>query len=179
MRMPCPFNPQGVAGVLLVSDNPQVYQRRLLYRREFYVSGKPVMYVTSQLADKLLASSGSSLKDLQTQAERLHPGQAFLTSPGADVHMQINAVSGGDRVEKMYNVIGYIPGSDAQGGLDANVIMVGAYYDGVGTGPDGTLYPGANDNASGVAAMLEMARRTQKQPIPTEADGGVRGLGRG
>jgi Zn-dependent M28 family amino/carboxypeptidase len=36
--------------------------------------------------------------------------------------------------------------------------MVHAYYDGLGVGPDGTFYPGANDNASGVAAMLEMAR---------------------
>jgi hypothetical protein len=36
--------------------------------------------------------------------------------------------------------------------------MVHAYYDGLGVGPDGILYPGANDNASGVAAMLEMAR---------------------
>jgi len=38
------------------------------------------------------------------------------------------------------------------------VIMVGAYYDGVGTDPRGVLYPGANDNASGVALMLELAR---------------------
>lgn len=159
-----PFNPQGFAGILLVSDNPQVYQRRLLYRSEFYRSGKPVMYITSQVADRLLSSSGSSLKDLQTQAERLHPGQAYLTAPGANVHMQINAISGGDRTEKMYNIIGYIPGSDAQGRLDANVIMVSAYYDGVGTGPNGAFYPGANDNASGVAAMLEMARVLKNSP---------------
>jgi aminopeptidase YwaD len=38
------------------------------------------------------------------------------------------------------------------------VVMISAYYDGLGTGPDGTIYPGANDNASGVAAMLEIAR---------------------
>ena len=36
--------------------------------------------------------------------------------------------------------------------------MISAYYDGLGTGSDGTVYPGANDNASGVAAMLEIAR---------------------
>jgi len=42
--------------------------------------------------------------------------------------------------------------------LDSQVIIVSAYYDGLGVGPDGTLYPGANDNASGVATMLEIAR---------------------
>jgi ABC-type dipeptide/oligopeptide/nickel transport system permease component len=159
-----PFNPQTFAGVLLVSDNPQIYQRRLLYRSEFYRFGKPVLYITSKVAEQLLGPSGNSLEDLQAQAQRLHPGQAYLTAPGASVHMEINAVSGGDRTEKTYNVIGYIPGSDAQGGLDANVIMVSAYYDGVGTGPDGTLYPGANDNASGVAAVLEMARVLKNSP---------------
>jgi len=42
--------------------------------------------------------------------------------------------------------------------MDSQVIVVSAYYDGLGVGPDGRLYPGANDNASGVAAMLEIAR---------------------
>ena len=43
-------------------------------------------------------------------------------------------------------------------GTESQVIIVSAYYDGLGTGPDGTLYPGANDNASGVATLLELAR---------------------
>jgi aminopeptidase YwaD len=41
---------------------------------------------------------------------------------------------------------------------------VAAYFDGLGVGPDGTLYPSANDNASGVAAMLEMARLLKESP---------------
>jgi len=36
--------------------------------------------------------------------------------------------------------------------------MVLAHYDGQGRGLDGTLYPGANANASGVVVMLEVAR---------------------
>ncbi len=48
--------------------------------------------------------------------------------------------------------------------LDSQVILISAYYDGLGMGPDGTLYPGANDNASGVAAMLEMARVLKASP---------------
>jgi hypothetical protein len=64
------------------------------------------------------------------------------------------------------------------------VIIVSAYYDGLGTGPDGRLYPGANDNASGVASMLEMARILMDTPTPPKKtiifvawSGGERGNG--
>ena len=49
-------------------------------------------------------------------------------------------------------------------GMDSEVVMVSAYYDGLGVGPDGTLYPGANDNASGVATLLELARALKDSP---------------
>jgi hypothetical protein len=55
-------------------------------------------------------------------------------------------------------VIGVYPGVGSVAGLDTQVIIVSAYYDGLGIGPDGTFYSGANDNASGVAMLLEMAR---------------------
>jgi hypothetical protein len=69
-------------------------------------------------------------------------------------------------------IIGFIAGTGAQeevtpGVLLSNqVILVSAYYDGVGMGLDGTLYPGANDNASGVATMLEIARVLKGAPYP-------------
>lgn len=37
-------------------------------------------------------------------------------------------------------------------------IIIGAHYDAQGAGWDGTIYPGADDNASGVAALMELAR---------------------
>jgi peptidase M28-like protein len=51
------------------------------------------------------------------------------------------------------NVIGRIDGSDPGSGT----IVVTAHYDHLGI-RDGTLYPGADDNASGVAALLAAAR---------------------
>jgi hypothetical protein len=48
--------------------------------------------------------------------------------------------------------------------MDSQVSMVSAYYDGLGVGPDGTFYPGANDNASGVATLLELARLMKESP---------------
>ena len=55
-----------------------------------------------------------------------------------------------------YNVVGAISGAE----LNAGAVIVGAHYDSIGTPRDsGDAYaPGANDNGSGVAAVLELAR---------------------
>jgi hypothetical protein len=62
-----------------------------------------------------------------------------------------------------YNVIGILPGSDAV--LKNEAIVIGAHYDHLGKGGTGSLaansteiHHGADDNASGVAGMLELAR---------------------
>src|SRR5262249_44607492 len=61
------------------------------------------------------------------------------------------------------NVIGVLPGTNPA--LNGQALIVSAHYDHLGFGwPDaragakGQLYPGADDNASGVAVMLELAR---------------------
>ena len=51
------------------------------------------------------------------------------------------------------NVIGWLPGRDPT----APWILVGAHVDHLGVDDRGQLYPGADDNASGVAAMLGVA----------------------
>jgi ABC-type dipeptide/oligopeptide/nickel transport system permease component len=149
----------GVAGILILSDDPQDYARKLLYNGEGSYGGRqPVMYVTSQVAEQILASGNVRPADFFKQASNLGPGEAAVSNPGASVHMAILPEMKADYNENYYNVIGYIPGADALGGLDSQVVMISAYYDGLGLGPEGTIYPGANDNASGVAAMLEIAR---------------------
>lgn len=61
------------------------------------------------------------------------------------------------------NVIGVLTGSDPK--LKDEVIVLGAHYDHLGLGGEGSLAPksgeihhGADDNASGTAALLELAR---------------------
>jgi hypothetical protein len=51
-------------------------------------------------------------------------------------------------------LIGYLPGSDPK--LRAEAVMLGAHLDHLGM-HRGRLHPGADDNASGVAALIEMA----------------------
>src|SRR5690606_34604431 len=60
---------------------------------------------------------------------------------------------------KAFNVIGFIEGSDPQ--LKKEVIILGAHYDHIGFGKaveNDSIANGANDDATGTAAVLEMAR---------------------
>jgi ABC-type dipeptide/oligopeptide/nickel transport system permease subunit len=167
------INYTAAAGTLIVSDDPAVMQKKLLFaEKQTSQRDGPVMVITPTLADRLLTTAGSSLAELKDMQNRLNTGEVAVTGAGATVSLTIPLDGGFDQApdEGYFNVIGYIPGTGAQmasqggRGLDSQVIMVAAYFDGPGVGPDGTLYPGANDNASGVAAMLEMARVLKESP---------------
>jgi hypothetical protein len=78
--------------------------------------------------------------------------QAFTLESGPD-----------GRAQELANVIGYIPGSRPD--WKDQAVIVSAHYDHLGRGwPDaaagekGRIHPGADDNASGVAVLLELAR---------------------
>jgi len=63
--------------------------------------------------------------------------------------------------KKSQNVIGYIPGTEHPD----SIIILSAHYDHLGMMGDKTYFPGANDNASGVAMLLNLAKHyTQKEP---------------
>src|SRR5205823_6983085 len=69
-----------------------------------------------------------------------------------------------NRIESpSFNVVGILPGTDPK--LKNEAIVIGAHYDHLGRGGEGSLAPregeihhGADDNASGTAGMLELAR---------------------
>jgi aminopeptidase YwaD len=58
------------------------------------------------------------------------------------------------------NAIGFLPGTDP----NAGVILLTAHLDHLGKRPDGTIMHGADDDASGVAAVVELARTLSSQP---------------
>ena len=62
--------------------------------------------------------------------------------------------------EDAFNVLGLLPGTSDE------VVMVTAHYDHVGEAPQGDdrIFNGANDNASGVAAMLSLAHALARAP---------------
>ena len=82
----------------------------------------------------------------------------------------------GPRTFNGINVLGLIPGTR----VGDRYIVVSAHYDHVGVN-DGQIYNGADDNASGVATMLELARRLKAEApehsvIFVAFDGEERGL---
>ena len=88
--------------------------------------------------------------------------------PGGDEpqsYIQAWQARGGEpaRTVMLKNIVGIIPGQRAA--WDGQSVVVGAHYDHLGFGwPDthqddrGKIHPGADDNASGVAVLLELAR---------------------
>nr|ANY58058.1 Peptidase M28 [uncultured bacterium] len=58
------------------------------------------------------------------------------------------------------NVIAKLPGKDPA--LASEVIIIGAHIDHLGVRDDGAVYGGADDNASGAAIVLELARMFQR-----------------
>lgn len=69
------------------------------------------------------------------------------------------------------NVIGYVSGSNSE--MSDEYIVVGAHFDHLGWGPENSRYEGtepaihhgADDNASGTAAMMELARIVSEKPL--------------
>jgi hypothetical protein len=152
-----------VSGILVVADESYSLQRKDVYPfqpalRET-TQDAPVMVITPDVADQLLATAGGSLADLDRMAASVGPGEMLMSNPGVSLRMSVLPERTEDLTQEFYtHVIGTYPGVGDVAGLDSQVIIVSAYYDGLGVGPDGTVYSGANDNASGVAMMLEVAR---------------------
>lgn len=117
-------------------------------------AGLPVVVISRQAADRLLKASGSSL----SQLEETTTSRALTT--------EINLTTDVVRSEvAAYNVIGMLEGSDPV--LKKEVIIIGAHYDHLGRGGEGSgslartsgeIHHGADDNASGTAGVLELAR---------------------
>ena len=104
-------------------------------------------------------------------------GQAagdYLADRFAQLQVQPAGVGGGffqPFGDNYRNLLVLLPGSDAE--LRDQVIVVGAHYDHVGygteynsRGPVGEVHNGADDNASGTSALLELAEAFARLPQP-------------
>ena len=127
---------------------------RLTYDNSAGDAGLPVIVFAREAADKLLQPSRLSLSQLEQS-----PAGQTLTG---DVSLTTDVVRNDTPA---YNVIGMIEGSDPI--LKKEVIIVGAHYDHLGRGGEGSgslaprggdIHYGADDNASGTAGVLELAR---------------------
>jgi hypothetical protein len=74
---------------------------------------------------------------------------------GQVMNMVVNAVFDPDAPSQ--NVLGVIPSTDPE--ISNEVVIVSSHYDHEGVAPTGEVYPGADDNASGTAVMMEIAKQ--------------------
>lgn len=84
--------------------------------------------------------------------------QPFTLPAGKGGSGRYTAGTGVKIEKKGHNVVGYLP----SGRKNAPYVIVGAHFDHLGI-IDGKVYPGADDNASGVTALLELARMFGKR----------------
>lgn len=77
---------------------------------------------------------------------------ALTARPGARVRLRVSLAR---EERRAVNVVGVLPGRDP--GRAGEAITVGAHYDHLGR-VEGTVHPGADDNASGTAVVLGLAR---------------------
>jgi hypothetical protein len=110
-----------------------------------------MVLIHRQVADQLLASSGKDLKELQLEIDRNLAPQSFLLE-GTSVKIELSMKTTDLEV---FNVFGLIEGSDPA--LKDEVVIYMAHYDHLGTDGQGGVLNGADDNASGTVALIEIA----------------------
>jgi peptide/nickel transport system permease protein len=155
----------GATGVIFVAqeDRPVI---RGSYIAAFEKDTLPVITVSEAVADELIAPAGKRIGDLRKTLEerrrradlrpstkRIVPEPLSFDTP---TRVRFTVPLGPtDRITGM-NVVGMLPGTDAS--RASKFLVVGGHLDGVGTDPDGAVFPAANDNASGPAVTIEVAR---------------------
>jgi Zn-dependent M28 family amino/carboxypeptidase len=106
-------------------------------------AGIPVVRMSEAAGRALVAADGGSGTP-GTQASRELTGATMTLT-----------FTGDEQLVPSRNVIGMIPGSDPA--LAREAVVIGAHFDHLGRS-GGTVHPGADDNASGTAALLEIAK---------------------
>lgn len=152
----------GAVGVILV--NPAMHhddEGLISFRSAFPFGSKlPLMQVTNAVAESMLKDAHQAdLKTLESRIDSdLKPESTQLNDVSAKLAFGIHRTEA-----QVENVAALLPG---QGPHANEYVVIGAHYDHLGHGGPGSMAPwshgihhGADDNASGTAAMLELADR--------------------
>jgi Zn-dependent M28 family amino/carboxypeptidase len=148
----------GAAGIIFVSNYPESTDLPQLYNNEPYRDvGIPAIFLKRNVVEKVfpnfnLENAQRSI-DLNEAPRSMDIRESEMT---LTVNIQRNEIG-------VKNVGGYIPGSD-------EIIIIGGHYDHLGFGQMGStdsergVHNGADDNASGIAELIELARIMATDP---------------
>ena len=120
-------------------------------------AGILMVHIRNAVAEKWFAEAGKSLNDIQAEINQGPQPQSFPFPESMTVSIDVDIER---RHATVHNVAGYLPGKIGE------YIVIGAHYDHLGLGDQSSLAPskigeihhGADDNASGTAGLMELAR---------------------
>ena len=112
--------------------------------------------------EKWFTDSGKDLAQIEQAIDRDLKPESFQFSGAVKVEAAVDVTRA---VKTVHNVVAYIPGETGE------YVILGAHYDHLGLGGQyslapsqtGTVHPGADDNASGTAGVIELARAFSRQ----------------
>jgi hypothetical protein len=134
----------------------------------------PPEYVPEQMLDHILSLASPRMQGRGLGSAGLNQAANYIAEQFAAAGLQTvdgsylqrwqTNVAEQGRLE-LVNIVGMIPGANEQ--FSHQPLVVGAHYDHLGIDPEsGEFYPGADDNASGIAVMLEVASKLSRAFTP-------------
>lgn len=122
-------------------------------------------FIAASFKNAGLLPGGDAGDFFQAWEAALTPGKKLIDPSSPECRTGCRTYSG-------RNVIAVLPGTKKE--LSGQSVVIGAHYDSLGTGTQpgrsgdkGNVYPGADDNASGVAVLLELARVLKETSAPS------------
>lgn len=146
VSLPNEKNPQPTIGSTLHGEGHQ--QERI-----------PMLHISLDAANQILNKTGYTISQLQTLIDSTKKPFPLNTSSIVDLQNTVRYKLSAETE----NLIGMIEGCDST--LKHQYVLIGAHLDHVGQQAGEIYFPGANDNASGSAAVLEIARTFVKEKI--------------
>lgn len=143
----------GAKGIIFVYKPGETPQRvRLSIPPEKYRKDFIAIFATENVLNFIFSESPTEFRYLMQVIDR----DRKISSIPLRVKVEISAKTTFDPKRKMRNVIAKIDGVDPV--LKNEFVIIGAHMDHLGISPTGEVYNGANDNASGTAVVMEIAR---------------------
>jgi hypothetical protein len=144
---------EGAIGVLVIGGSTLRYS----YIPRLQSETIPTLVISQEVADQLLAPAGKTVSAAQDLV-RAHRADPNAPASGFDVPITMRMSVSLTPVHDVdaINVVGLLRSPDSNNAQRA--VLVGGHLDGVGTDPDGSVFQAANDNASGPAVTIEVAR---------------------
>ncbi len=125
---------------------------RLGLNRDIYRPDFAIISIETRVVDALFRDLLTDLRYLFQEIERQQKPMSFSTG----VKAFISVTARFEEKKPTKNVLGKITGSDPI--LKDEYVIIGAHMDHLGVDPLGEVMNGANDNASGTAVVMEVAR---------------------